>query len=399
MTGIKKHLLIFFGLLFVLASFIYKDYFYLLPALVIGFIFISFKLKIKTSRFKIKVDKKYFKYALLIPIMLLVLWGILTFKDLLNPKSTNTSTELICKEEETLKKAKECVFPIIRDDDSHGSGFSVKNHYIITNKHVIEGANNLYTRINNEQVDLDVWNYSPTYDIAILKTTRDVPTCEWYDSDKLSVAESLHALGWPLEYIGESTVSKGIFSRMYEYDSVNYIQTDTPINFGNSGGPLVNKCGIVGINTIKVAAAGVEGLGYALPSSELITLTDRLIAEGADDTEIPIALNDNQQLETYNDNYTAPPPSSNPSIDVESVRSYVNSLYGVRDSWIQGRNNLPKDQIDALIDSLNRQINFCETLVSRLSQRPATQDDLFMWDSIVKMSYESAAIANRLNGN
>src|SRR5690606_24861378 len=73
-----------------------------------------------------------------------------------------------CNLETTLKKAKECTFVILRDDGGHGSGFSVSPGYLVTNKHVIEGANKLSTWINGEK-ELTVWNYSPTMDVAVLK--------------------------------------------------------------------------------------------------------------------------------------------------------------------------------------------------------------------------------------
>lgn len=384
---------------FLILSIIYKDPFYIVIGVSVGILPFISKLKLRKMR-RIRLPSSKFNFYIYIPILLLILvlfyYGRSFFKKI--PKKQIT---VACNEEETLKKAKVCVIPIIRDDGGHGTGFSIKKKFIITNKHVIEGANSLLGKIGNEEITLKVWNYSPTYDIAILTTSYDIPTCDWYDSTKLKVAESLHAVGWPLQYTGESTVSRGIFSRMHEYDSINYIQTDTPINFGNSGGPLVNKCGIVGINTIKVAAEGVEGLGFALPSSELTKLTDRLIAEGDVTTEIPIALSNEQTSRSfdnnYNENYTQPAPAPR-TIDLESVKTYVSGLYGVRDSWINGKDGLPKDQVDTLVDSLNRQIDFGQTLIDRLSQRPATQDDLFMWDSLIKMSYESAAIANRLNG-
>lgn len=383
-------------------AFLYKDPFYLIIGIIVVALPTISKLKIKKTN-KIRLTKINTRLLQLVPVLLIIFVLIYFGKGLIS-RLPKKNIKIACDEEKTLKKAKACVIPIIRDDDGHGSGFSVKNNFIITNKHVIEGANSLHGKLGNEDISLKVWNYSPTYDIAILKTSQALPTCDWYDSTKLKVAESLHAVGWPLQYTGESTVSKGIFSRMYDYDSINYIQTDTPINFGNSGGPLVSKCGIVGINTIKVAAEGIEGLGFALPSSELTKLVDRLIVEGDEDTEIPIALTDNQATQSFysndnNENYTQPAPAGR-NIDIETVKTYVSSLYGIRDSWVKskGKYGLPDQELNALIDSFNRQIDFGETLISRLSQRSATHDDLFMWDSLIKMSYESAAMANRLNG-
>ncbi|MEK7106192.1 MAG: hypothetical protein AAB895_02435, partial [Patescibacteria group bacterium] len=73
-------------------------------------------------------------------------------------------------------------------------------------------------------------------------------------------------------------------------------------------------------------------------------------------------------------------------------------LYELRKYLTTDNGRYPKQDIDAQMDSFNRQKSFCETLVSRLSDgRRPTRDDLFMWDSVVKMSYETAAITGRLN--
>lgn len=390
-------------LAFSLLGVIYRDVFYIVPALILGLLFIVLNINLNFKKlflFKIKKKTKVNTRLLLICLSVLIFalgFFIVVISVKKNKASiTNFQKNQVCNENETLRKAKQCVFPIIRDDDGHGSGFSIKNGFIITNKHVIEGATKLYTKIQNEEIELKVWNYSPSYDLAVLKISRVVPTCDWFNSEQLNVAESLYAVGWPLEYNGESTVSKGVFSRLYEYDSINYIQTDTSINPGNSGGPLVNKCGVVGINTIKIAAEGIEGMGFALPSSELIKIVDRLIEEGSDDTEIPLAV-EKQNTSSNTDNYTN--PSITRTVNVEDVKSYLNNLYSLRNSWDEIKAGYNYDDWKKLIDSFNRQIDFCETLVKRLSERGATQDDVFMWDSIIKMSYETAYLTNKLNGN
>lgn len=374
----------------------YHDLFYLLPIsiLLTLFILLNVEFKSKKTFYLPKVNKKL--VLILAGIFLIIFLTLLITKVFKrNTVSTNTlKVKQACNENKTLKQVKQCVFPIIRDD-GHGSGFSVKNNFIVTNKHVIEGATKLYTKIQNEEIELKVWNYSPSFDLAILKTTRNIAICHWYNSEQLNIAEPLYAVGWPLEYNGESTVSKGIFSRLYEYNSINYIQTDTSINPGNSGGPLVNKCGIVGINTIKIAAEGIEGMGFALPSSELINITERLIEEGSDDTEIPLTFEEKSTTSSTN-YYSA--PNTVRTVNIEDVRSYLNNLYSVRDSWKTSSAGYSWEDWNKLIDLFNRQIDFCETLIKRLSERTATQDDIFMWDSIVKMSYESSYLANKLLG-
>lgn len=314
----------------------------------------------------------------------------------INALSSSPEPNPNCKTEETLARVKACTFIVQRDDGGHGSAFSVNQGYLITNKHVIEGAKKLVTWISGDK-ELKVWNYSPTLDIAILKLPVDVSTCDWFDSSKLTVAETLYAIGWPVYSTGESTVTKGIYSRLNRFDGgVEFIQTDAAINPGNSGGPLVNACGVVGINTLKDSWSQeqlprpLEGMGNALSSRILSPLVDDLIKKGQL-SEIP------QSAIVYaktNPNV----PTNTPILDVNEIRDYLGKLYSWKNSWQTAYGRLPKDKLDALMDLFNRQISFCETLVSRLSpNRSATRDDIFMWDAVVKMSYESASTAQYLN--
>jgi len=300
-----------------------------------------------------------------------------------------------CIEDYSINNAKMCTALVVRDDGGHGTGFSVKKGYIITNKHVVDGAKKLTTWINGQK-DLTMWNYSPTLDVAILKLPVDIPTCKWFDSSKLSLAETLYAVGWPNDPTGDSTITKGIFSRLNKFEGgLEFVQTDAAINPGNSGGPLVNSCGVVGINTLKEfwtqeqLPRPLEGLGNALSSKLLIPLANDLIAQGKE-SAIP------NSTVTYR--RTNPQgPVNTPSLDVNMVNTYLSRLHMLKDSWSVNNGRYPKQDIDALLDSYTRQIAFCETLVSRLSggKRPS-QDDIFMWDSVVKMSYETAAITQRL---
>lgn len=301
-----------------------------------------------------------------------------------------------CIEDYSINAAKMCTVVIVRDDGGHGTGFSVKKGFLITNKHVVEGAKKLTTWIDGEKT-LTMWNYSPTLDIAVLKLPVDIPTCKWFDSSQLSLAETLYAVGWPNEPTGDSTITKGIFSRLNKFEGgLEFVQTDAAINPGNSGGPLVNSCGVVGINTVKEfwtqeqLPRPLEGLGNALSSKLLIPLTNELIAQGKDSL-IPRS---SANYESSSPNV----PVNTPSLDVNTISAYLTRLHELKNSWSTNNGRYPRQDIDALLDSFTRQIAFCETLVNRLSGgKRATQDDLFMWDSVVKMSYETAAITNRLN--
>lgn len=301
-----------------------------------------------------------------------------------------------CKEEDAVDLAKQCTILIVRNDGGHGSGFSITPGYAVTNKHVIEGASKLTTWIDGEK-DLIMWNYSPTYDVAVVKLPVELPSCKWFDSSRMQTAENLYAVGWPNSPAGDSTVTKGIYSRINKFeDGLEFIQTDAPINPGNSGGPLVNKCGVVGINTLKESWSSndipLEGLGNALSSSSLVSLVDQLIKEGGN-SDIPKSQTTYQSIDPN-------VPDNTTVINEVDVIEHLARIRAALNSWRNTDGRYSQEDLNKLRDLFIRQIQFSETLLSRIQggKRPS-QDDLFMWDSIVKMSYESAAIAQRLNSN
>lgn len=316
-----------------------------------------------------------------------------------DPEVSIIKDRRLCNEQESLKAAKACTFVVARDDGGHGSAVVFHKNYLITNKHVIEGAKSLKTWIDGGEQTLTVWNYSPTLDVAILKFPgKNGFSCKWFDSSQLQTAESLYAVGWPGELGGESTITKGIFSRLNKFEGgIEFIQTDAAINPGNSGGALVNQCGVVGINTLKEYWSNeqlprpLEGLGNALSSNMLIPLVEKLINEGKENTLIP-------QTTTYAKSSAPNIPDSSPTLDLTEINRYLTKLRELKKSWEPMPSRAPKELWDQLMDSFTRQIMFCETLTQRLEggKRPS-QDDLYMWDSIVKMSYESEALTKRLN--
>lgn len=314
-----------------------------------------------------------------------------------------------CDRQSTLNQIKACSYLILQDDEGHGTGFSIRNGFIITNKHVIEDAKRLTTFLgegpkNGKQVELKLWNYSPTLDIAVLKVPDEYPsmiTCKWFDSAKLEIAEELFAFGWPGDSYGESTVTKGVYSRVNNYDDGSqYIQTDASINPGNSGGPLANKCGVVGINTIKFSwldqNTPIEGYGLALSSNYVAKIIDDLIKTGTLAKDIPQSKTVKQIASTDNSGGGGGPTNS--YLDVNAMRSYLNDLYRLKSSWEKGRGRVNEEKLNRLIDSFNRQIDFTNHLINKLSDgRPASGDDINLWNSVVAMSQESAALTNELN--
>ncbi len=165
--------------------------------------------------------------------------------------------------------------------------------YIVTNNHVIEGAEKLEVSIHNgEKVTAEIVGKDALSDLAVLKINAEhVDTAlEFGDSDALRAGDSVIAIGNPLSLDFSGTVTQGIVSAVDRSISVetsagdwelNVIQTDAAINPGNSGGALLNTSGqVIGINSLKISQGGVEGLGFAIPSREVIPLIDEMTANG-----------------------------------------------------------------------------------------------------------------------
>ncbi len=181
------------------------------------------------------------------------------------------------------------------DDEEHkqvqgGTGFIIsEDGYIVTNNHVIEGADKIEVRINNkEKYIAKLIGHDTATDLALLKveTKQRLTPLPLGDSEKLRVGEWVMAIGDPLAF--DKTVTVGVVSakdrsgltsdantRSFE----NYIQTDAAINFGNSGGPLINVNGeVIGINTAIFRPA--QNIGFAVPVNTLKTVLPQLRDKG-----------------------------------------------------------------------------------------------------------------------
>ncbi len=171
-----------------------------------------------------------------------------------------------------------------RRGTSLGSGFIVdKAGYIVTNNHVIEGADQITVVLHDDRkFDAELIGRDPKTDLALLKvkSKKDLPFVEFGDSDKARVGDWVVAIGNPLGLGG--TVTAGIVSargrdiRSGPYD--DYIQTDAPINRGNSGGPLFDLEGkVIGVNTAILSPSGGSiGIGFSIPSQLAVGVIDQL---------------------------------------------------------------------------------------------------------------------------
>lgn len=183
---------------------------------------------------------------------------------------------------------------------SEGSGVIYKKEngyaYIVTNNHVIANSQELEvlladgTREKAELVGSDQWT-----DLAVIRIPADkVSTvAEFANSDEVKAGQTAIAIGSPLGSEFATSVTQGIVSannRPVPTDVdgdgqqdwiVNAIQTDAAINPGNSGGALINSAGqVIGINSMKISKSSVEGMGFAIPSNEVVSIINELEKNG-----------------------------------------------------------------------------------------------------------------------
>ncbi|MBS4749901.1 trypsin-like peptidase domain-containing protein [Carnobacteriaceae bacterium zg-ZUI78] len=168
--------------------------------------------------------------------------------------------------------------------------------YIVTNNHVIENAQELEVLLKNgKTVQAELVGTDKLTDLAVLKIqSSDVSTtASFANSDELKVGETALAIGSPLGSKLASTVTKGIISavnRSVDIDTngdkqpdwtMETIQTDAAINPGNSGGALVDENGnVIGINSMKISDTSVEGIGFAIPSNQVVKIIEELENKG-----------------------------------------------------------------------------------------------------------------------
>lgn len=160
-----------------------------------------------------------------------------------------------------------------------GSGFVYDTDnsygYILTNSHVVSGATSLNVVFtNDEKVEAEVVENDEYSDIAVLRVDKKYVTqvAIMGDNDKMRIGDTTFAIGAPLDSDTYSwSVTRGILSgkdRVVSSSSsyMTVLQTDTPINSGNSGGPLCNANGeVIGITNMKLASDQIEGMGFAIP--------------------------------------------------------------------------------------------------------------------------------------
>lgn len=197
-------------------------------------------------------------------------------------------TEESMQEESSLETAGEGSGVIYKKDNDTA--------YVVTNNHVIDGSDAIEvilkdgTKVEAKLIGTDIWT-----DLAVLSIPAEKVTtvATFGDSESLKVGEPAIAIGSPLGTNFASSVTQGIISaknRSVETDitgdgvvdwEVTALQTDAAINPGNSGGALINIAGqVIGINSMKISSDTVEGMGFAIPSNDVVSIINQLETNG-----------------------------------------------------------------------------------------------------------------------
>lgn len=200
--------------------------------------------------------------------------------------------------EDIYKKVNPSVVSVISTTaEGTGSGSGVimsKDGYIITNNHVVDGAQSVSVQLSDgTSLDAKIIGTDEQTDLAVIKVTpkSDLTAAEFGDSDELEPGEYAYAIGSPGGVQFANTITGGRISAINRDLTVNdrvmtLIQTDASINNGNSGGALINKYGqVVGITSAKLSgnafgSATVEGMGFAIPINTAKDIVDELIQNG-----------------------------------------------------------------------------------------------------------------------
>ena len=175
--------------------------------------------------------------------------------------------------------------------ESTGSGVILDQEgYIVTNNHVVRGAESInVTLADGNEEQAEIIGSDPQTDLALIKIKVDnhVTPIKLGDSESLVVGQEVLAIGNPLGQRFARSVTAGIVSGLNRLLTTEegllfpLIQTDAAINPGNSGGALVNLEGeLIGINTVKIAESGFEGMGFSIPSNQVKAVIEELKTRG-----------------------------------------------------------------------------------------------------------------------
>ncbi|MBW4081600.1 trypsin-like peptidase domain-containing protein [Paenibacillus sp. S150] len=170
---------------------------------------------------------------------------------------------------------------------THGSGIIVKaDGWIITNAHVMKGLQNaVAVTSDGKNYKITASYFDEVSDLALVKiNAKSLKPAKFAGSpDKIQVGEKVIAIGTPISFALRNSATVGVVSGLNRAVDAAYrlIQSDTAINPGNSGGPLINMKGeVLGVNSLKYAAVGVENMGFSIPADTVQYIMNQLFKYG-----------------------------------------------------------------------------------------------------------------------
>lgn len=338
------------------------------------------------------IIKRIFKLLFLIIITIIIYQFYINLQ--IQISEDNNNEEIIIKEDgklanDILENNFNCVVGISKlkengnsvflmnasEDLGLGTGIIVsKKGYILTNEHV-SGDKSCYVTLPNREVVRSsvIWSSSEN-DLSIIKVNKRFNYCaELGDSNNIKIGEGVYAIGNPIGYEFQRTVTAGIISafnrtiKLQEDDEYTYmsnlIQTDATINPGNSGGPLINYDGkVIGINSVKITSA--DGIGFAIPINIVKPIIQKLEQTNKfkeaylgvfayDSTVIPyIDSSINLKNGVYIEKINEKGPANNSELKVGDVITKIDDklMYRMSDlqEYIYSKN--PKDTINITVN-------------------------------------------------
>jgi len=244
------------------------------------------------------MQEKYVKDSLIISLIIYIFLSLNSFSlptaELLSPNSTGSNHSAVYKE--NIDGVVSVVNIQNNQEVGSGSGFFYKadsqNAFLMTNHHVIAGANSIKIILNNGDVVAGkVIGSDSKTDIAVIsiEISNNTKIIQLGDDTELQIGEEVLAIGSPLGIEFSGTATQGIISgtkRSIGLDStgdgrtdsyMRVLQTDAAINPGNSGGPLFNTQGkVIGVNSAKISDRSVEGIAFAIPVSTAILIAEEI---------------------------------------------------------------------------------------------------------------------------
>ena len=168
---------------------------------------------------------------------------------------------------------------LLRDSEGSGTGFVISDQgHVLTCNHVVNLENTTVFNSSGENWKIPVYARNPDTDLAILQVQGLSNTSPLIFADPASInpGQQVYAVGHPLGF--DFSVSQGIISsRVRTYGGVSYVQTDIPLNPGNSGGPIINTVGeVVGVATRSVAPDKGQGLAFAIANRHVFSFAAQI---------------------------------------------------------------------------------------------------------------------------